>query len=174
MATIKRWDTGAIIIDRPGSIRETCEAAAREGISLACADLCDADLSGADLTCAILRDAILRDANPTSAILTGANLSSAKLSGAILYGADLFRANLAGAIGIASLGSPDGWSSLVWLNADGIARVRIECLVKTIAEGREYWRGKDDRREVLAALDYAEAIAKLRGWPIAKAEGEQS
>ena len=30
--------------------------------------------------------------------------------------------------------------------------------------GRAYWAGKDNRREVLAALDYAEVIGKLRGW----------
>jgi len=46
----------------------------------------------------------------------------------------------------------------------GEQRVRVGCRDKTLAEGRAYWAGKDDRREVLAALDYAEAIAKLRGW----------
>jgi hypothetical protein len=45
---------------------------------------------------------------------------------------------------------------------EGTLRVRVGCRDKTISEGREYWRGKDDRREVMAALDYIETIAKLR------------
>lgn len=64
--------------------------------------------------------------------------------------------------------------SLIWRCNDGIARVKIGCRIKTIAQGREYWCGKKNRREVMAALDYAETIAMLRGWPIKKAEGEQS
>ena len=41
----------------------------------------------------------------------------------------------------------------------GEQRVRVGCRDKTLAEGRAYWAGIDDRREVLAALDYAEAIS---------------
>lgn len=32
------------------------------------------------------------------------------------------------------------------------------------AEARLYWAGKENRREVLAALDYIEAVARIRGW----------
>lgn len=61
MTTIKRWDNGAAIIDRPElTIRETCEAVVRESIGLAYADL-----SRADLTCADLRGAILSGAMNT-------------------------------------------------------------------------------------------------------------
>lgn len=45
--------------------------------------------------------------------------------------------------------------------------VQVGCQSKTMAAAREYWTGKEDRREVMAALDYAEAIAKSRGWEIA-------
>ena len=47
---------------------------------------------------------------------------------------------------------------------DGKLLLRVGCHTKTLAEGRAYWTGKSDRREVMAALDYIEAVAKLRGW----------
>jgi hypothetical protein len=40
----------------------------------------------------------------------------------------------------------------------------VGCKDKTLAEGRAYWAGKPDRREVMAALDYAEAVANIREW----------
>jgi len=46
----------------------------------------------------------------------------------------------------------------------GEQRVRVGCRDFTLAEGRAYWAAKPDRREVLAALDYAETIAESRGW----------
>jgi hypothetical protein len=42
----------------------------------------------------------------------------------------------------------------------------VGCQEKRLSEAREYWAGKEDRREVLAALDYAEAVALLRGWSV--------
>ena len=102
----------------------------------------------------------------SDADLRGANLSGAYLRGADLSGADLSGANLGtGKIkGLYQLGDPDSWYALTYVLETGEQRVRVGCRDKTIAEGRAYWAGKDNRREVLAALDYAEAIAKLRGW----------
>ena len=61
------------------------------------------------------------------------------------------------------LGAPDGWQACSFCIA-GQMRVQVGCRDLTIAEGRKYWSDKNNRREVLAALDYAEAIGKLRGW----------
>jgi uncharacterized protein YjbI with pentapeptide repeats len=105
------------------------------------------------------------------AVGSGAYLSGADLSGADLRGADLSGADLRGAYlrtgkikGLFQLGDPNSWYALTYVLETGEQRVRVGCRDKTLAEGRAYWAGKDDRREVLAALDYAEAIAKLRGW----------
>lgn len=46
----------------------------------------------------------------------------------------------------------------------GGLRVRVGCRDMALAEGRTYWAHKPDRREVLAALDYVDAVARRRGW----------
>ena len=61
------------------------------------------------------------------------------------------------------LGQPNGWAVFAWMK-DGAVMVQVGCKSFTLAEGREYWKGKGNRREVLAALDYAETIASIRGW----------
>jgi len=134
------------------------------------ANLTDANLTGADITGATLTGADLVDAHLAHAKLTDADLVGALLTGADLTGADLTGAHLAGAhlAGVnlvIDLGCPDRWPAYAWLR-DGVRMVQVGCRSKTIAEGREYWRGKNDRREVLVALDYAEAVATLRGWGI--------
>ena len=90
--------------------------------------------------------------------------------------ADLARAYLAGAylaraVDAIDAGTPNGWCAVGW-RRNGVLRVRVGCRDFSIAEGRAYWQGKPGRREVLAALDYIEAVAKLREWPEAeKANG---
>ena len=88
-----------------------------------------------------------------AAVKSGANLSRAYLSGAYLSGADH----------AIHLGYPNDWSAFAWLK-ENVIHVQIGCHDFTLAEGRAYWAGKDNRREIMAALDYAEAVAKLRGW----------
>jgi hypothetical protein len=75
----------------------------------------------------------------------------------------LVGANLAGAPSIILAGYPNGWHAFGWLK-NGVIQVRVGCRDFTLAQGREYWTGKPDRREVIAALDYIEAVAKLREW----------
>ena len=97
--------------------------------------------------------------------LAGAYLADANLACAYLAGANLARANLAGAYIAAQLGHPNGWNAWTYFDTKlNEQRVQVGCQNKTIAEGRAYWQGKADRAEVMAALDYAEAIGKLRGW----------
>jgi hypothetical protein len=72
-------------------------------------------------------------------------------------------ANLAGAHGVIDAGTPEAWSAFGWLH-NSIVQVSVGCRSKTLAEGRAYWRGKDNRREIMAALDYIEAMARIRGW----------
>ena len=107
----------------------------------------------------------------TGAVLFSLETESLKLcveaavkSRAYLAGADLARANLARAYLAAQLGHPNGWHAWTYVSKDGEQRVQVGCHDYSISEGREYWANKDNRREVLAALDYAEAIGKLRGW----------
>ena len=92
------------------------------------------------------------------AYLAGADLTGANLARAYLAGADLTRAKA-----VIDAGTPDGWRCVGWVR-DGVLRVRVGCRDMAIPEGREYWSGKPNRREVLAALDYIEATARLRGW----------
>ena len=96
--------------------------------------------------------------------LSGADLSRAYLSGAYLSGADLSGANH-----VFHLGYPDGWVAFAWIK-DGAVRVQVGCHDFTLTEGRKYWKDKNNRREILAALDYAERVADLRGWINAKAK----
>lgn len=100
------------------------------------------------------------------AVKARANLAFANLDSAYLAGANLARANLA-----IDAGTPNGWRCVGWLR-DGWLSVRVGCHDKRIDEGRAYWVKRDDRREVLAALDYVEAVAKLRGWALKPATKE--
>ena len=90
-----------------------------------------------------------------AAVKEKANLCGANLRGADLLGADL----------VAHIGQLNGWFAWTYLDTKlKEPRVQVGCRNFTIAEGREYWADKQDRREVLAALDFAEAIAKIRRW----------
>ena len=119
----------------------------------------------ADLRYANLRGSDLFGANLRGADLSGANLIDSDLSGANLLGADLHEVATA-----CQLGQPNGWHSFAYLHADGMMRMQIGCRNKTLEEGRAYWAGKENRCEVLAALDYAEATAKIRGWNVVSME----
>lgn len=127
--------------------------AVKAGANLADANLADAYLAGADLA-----GADLARANLARAYLADANLARANLAGANLAGAYLARA-----VDAIDAGTPNGWRAVGW-RRNGVLRVRVGCRDFSIAEGRKYWRGKADRREVLAALDYIEAVARLREW----------
>jgi hypothetical protein len=155
------------------TLRITVESAVN-----ACANLTGANLAGANLEGANLTGANLTGANLEGANLTGTNLTSAYLAGAYLEGANLTGANLtganlegaylagtylAGAKDVIDAGTPNGWHVVGWLR-DGYLSVRVGCRDKRLSEGREYWANKADRTEVLAALDYVERVALLRGW----------
>ena len=116
---------------------------------------------------AVAQRADLRRADLRGAFLGGADLTDANLTGAYLTGANLRGANLRGAKHVIEAGTPDGWRCVGWLQ-DGWLAIRVGCRNKRLAEGHEYWQGKADRAEVLAALDYVEAVAKQRGWPTEK------
>ena len=111
MTTIKRWDTGAVIIEVDvATMREALEYAVKHktdlssanlrSANLSSADLRSANLSSADLSSADLSCADLRYANLSSADLRYANLRYANLSSADLRYANLRFANLSSAVGI--------------------------------------------------------------------------
>ena len=136
---IKHRYSGAVLFSLDCASLKICvEAAVAAKVSLGGADLGGAHLRGADLR--------------------GASLRGADLRGAYLRGADLGGADLA-----AHIGQPNGWYAFTYCT-QGEQRVQVGCRNFNIAEGREYWANKPDRREVLAALDYAEAIGRIRGW----------
>ena len=83
--------------------------------------------------------------------------NSANLGGAYLRGA-----NLSGAKGVVPLGTPDGWTTAVGWWSDGKPWVRVGCRNKSLSDGKSYWANKPDRREVMAALQYFEAVAATR------------
>ena len=137
--TIGHRVSGAVLFSLGcGSFKLCVEAAVKSG----------AHLGGADLR---------------GAYLGGAHLGGADLRGADLRGADLGGADLRGAHGVIHIGTPDGWHAHAWLR-DGWLSIRVGCQEKRLAEARKYWAGKENRREVMAALAYAEAVATLRGW----------
>ena len=144
MSEIKHRLTGAVLYrsETATTVREVVIEAVTSGANLNGADLSYADLNGADL-------------------------NGAKLYGAYLYGANLTGANLTGARGIITLGSPDGWCAYAWLRNDWLS-IRVGCREFRLDEARDYWRGKADRREIMAALDYASAVATVRGWKVIK------
>jgi hypothetical protein len=147
---IKHRITGAVLFSMEcESIKLCVEAAVRAGATLSGADLSGADLSGVNLF---------------GCDLSRANLSGCDLSRANLSRAYLSDATLSGVKQASQLGQPDGWHAWTYITPENKQRVRVGCRDYTIAEGRDYWKGKDYRREVLAALDYAEAIGKLRQW----------
>mgnify|MGYP001167286375 FL=1 len=151
---IKHRLTGAVLFSLECSSLKLCVEAAVK---------MRAYLVGANLGGAYLGGANLGGANLVGADLGGADLVGADLGGANLVGADLVGADLGGADLAAQLGQPNSWYAWTYVRS-GFQRVRVGCHDKTIAQGRAYWVGKENRREVLAALDYAEAIGKLRGW----------
>lgn len=97
--------------------------------------------------------------------LEAAITEKADLSGADLSGADLRGADLSGADHAAQIGQPNGWNAFCYFDEKSKKiRVQVGCKNMAIVEGRQYWKGKENRREVLAALDYAEVIGKTRKW----------
>jgi len=60
-------------------------------------------------------------------------------------------------------GTPDGWRCYGH-KKDGQLLIVAGCRKKTLAEARAYWAGKNDRREVLAAVEYIASVAALKGW----------
>jgi len=163
---IKHRFSGAIIFTLEcGSLKLCVEAAVKAKTDLGGADLGGAYLRGADLRGAYLRGADLR-----GAYLRGADLGGADLRGADLGGADLGGQKVSGDIGIITAGDPNSYTAVGFVEEEtGALRVIVGCRSKSITEGRAYWSSeahpnRDARREVLAALDYIEAVARLRGW----------
>jgi len=143
-----------------GSLKIALEAAVKDYENLGGADLRGADLGGANL----------RGADLGGADLRGADLGGADLRGAYLGGADLRGRKVSGDIGLIEAGTPNYWLALGFVDLEtGELCVSVGCRLKEIGEGRAYWSSDDhtqqyDRREVLAALDYIEAVARIRGW----------
>lgn len=154
----RRWWVGA------GGSRANLRNANIRNANLRGAYLSGADFYGANLIGADLSGANLRDAN-----LIGANLSGANLWGADLSCADLHGANLWNVTAVIDLGLPDGWFAVAWLKGRDM-QVRVGCRSFSLVNGLKYWAGKDDRREVMAALEYAKAVARARGWDAADLE----
>jgi hypothetical protein len=44
--------------------------------------------------------------------------------------------------------------------------IHAGCRKKTFAEAVDYWNGKPDRREVLAACEYIRTVAESKGWKV--------
>ena len=114
---------------------------------------------------AAVKLAVKAGADLAGADLAGADLAGAYLAGAYLARANLARANLARANDAIHLGYPNSWVAFAW-HREGALMVQVGCRSMTLADGRAYWANKDNRREVWAALDYAETVARLREWPI--------
>jgi len=174
---VKNRFTGDVQFTAEIDCDEIASVGVKLGLAVKWAVDARANLAGADLAGAYLARANLAGAYLARADLAGAYLARADLAGAYLARANLADANLAGAyLARADLaidaGSPNGWFCVGWLR-DGWLSVRVGCHDKRAHEGREYWAGKDDRREVLAALDYVEAVARLRGWAISAPEKKE-
>ncbi len=64
-------------------------------------------------------------------------------------------------------GLPNGWLCFGWLR-NGALSIRVGCREKRIDEALAYWNRPEklNRREVVAAVRYIEAVALIRGWKI--------
>ena len=144
--------------------RFTCEVQFTAEIECA-ADALPSVKLGLAVKAAIKDGARLDGARLDGASLDGASLDGASLVGASLDGARLVGASLDGARGVIHLGCPDGWHAHAWLR-DGFLSIRVGCQELRLDEARSYWAGKDDRREVLAAVEYAASVAAIRGWSV--------
>jgi len=135
-------------------------------------DLRGANLSGTNLRGADLSGADLRYSDLSGADLRDTNLRGADLSGSDLGGADLSGAEIGGVKGIIWAGYPDGWLAFGYVHPKTKKlSVRVGCRNLSLSEGRAYWSSpvhpyQAKRREILAALDYIEAVARLREWEV--------
>ncbi len=157
-----RYDTSVLFSMECGSLKLCVEAAIKSRAYLGGADLRGADLRGAYLGGADLGGAYLGGAYLGGADLRGAYLGGAYLGGADLRGADL-RGHKISSLGIVDAGTPDNWFAFGFED-DETKDVRciVGCHNFTLVEGRSYWADKPNRREVLAALDYIEAVMIIR------------
>jgi len=163
---IKHRHSGKVLFSLETESLKVCVVGAvRLSAGLRGADLRGASLGVANCRGANLEGADLRDADLRGASLRGASLGVANCRGANLEGADLRDADLRGAEGIFPMGAPNGYHAHAWLR-DGWLSIRVGCREFRLPEARAYWAGKDHRREALAALDYAEAVATIRQWPL--------
>ena len=89
------------------------------------------------------------------------DLERAKTGDKDLRGVDLSRANLYGVGGVIDGGYPNKFKAYAYWDKD-VLYVRVGCHTKILMDARTYWYGKLNRREVMAFLDYAEAVAKVR------------
>lgn len=128
------------------------------------ANLMRARLDGSSLVRATLVDADLTDANLCGTNAMDANFYRANLEGANLEGVELGGANLTDVNHLISLNRPDRWHAYAWLR-DGCLSIRVGCREMRLGEARAHWYGKEHRREVMAAVEYAAAIAAIRRWP---------
>jgi len=156
---------------RANLARANLAGANLEGAYLEGANLEGANLARANLAGAYLEGANLEGANLEGANLARANLEGAYLEGANLEGANLARANLARANHVIDLGCPNGFRAYAW-NNKGALTIQAGCQMKSLPDARAYWANKPDRAEIMAALDYAETVARLRKWKLSERVAE--
>lgn len=182
--TIRRWDTGAIIHQTEADgVRSLVESAVKKQVDLYRANLIgvnldNANLIGANLDGAYLANVSLVGANLNRASLIGATLFNATLTGADLTyasldGAKLHSRTLAGAkIGKYVMAGPVMQISHVsesclafvaYIAQDHGLRIVHDCSHFSLAEAKEQWQHRDDRRMACVALAMAESWALQQG-----------
>jgi len=166
---IKHRYSNAVLFSLETESLEFCvQAAVRRSVDLRGAELGGMFFDGMYFFGANFEGVDLRGASFKRVCLGGADLRGADLRGADFDGADL-----RGAEGIFTMGTPNGWHAHAWLR-DNWLSIRVGCREFRMAEARAHWAGKDDRREVMAALDYAEAVATIRGWALAAPTNQEA
>lgn len=156
-------------------VGDLIERAAIRGIDLYGADLRSADLRYVNFRAAKLKNAVLAKAD-----LRGALLHRADLRGADLHGAKLpdpyfdgVRPFFADCQGLIHAGAPNGFPAFGWLS-EGYLCIRVGCQDLRLSDALEYWhKGKDNRRQVRAAVKYIAKCAKDMDWPLAEPEIDQ-
>ena len=153
------------------SLRLCVQAAVLEGITLAHADLRDANLICTILSNAKLSHVDLRSADLSNANLRGANLCFADLTGVALSFTYMNGVQLRGAKGILTVGPIDTWLMYAVRHDDG-PRIYAGCRGPFCeAEARAYWHGDRPSHDarMIAGLDALLALAAAHGWPISEA-----
>lgn len=123
------------------------------------------DLRGHTFLSLDLRNTLFNGADLTGARFFNCRIDQAEFGDANLSGVQFTDTYPINCFGILPAGTPNRWNTFGW-NYRGRLVIRAGCREFYVDAAREYWAGKRDRVQVLAAVEYLVAVATDLGWRI--------